>query len=71
LENLPQTEFVRVRIGIGRPPQGVDPADFVLTPFDGEESSKIEEVVERAADAVHSLIENGVSSTMELYNRVQ
>ena len=69
LEHLTGVEFFRVRVGIGRPPEGVDPADFVLSQFNDQESSDLESAVERAADAVRSLLQDGPRHAMELYNR--
>jgi PTH1 family peptidyl-tRNA hydrolase len=69
LEHLAGAPFDRVRIGIGRPPEGTEPADFVLTPFDSQELAEVEAMVDRAADAVTCLARNGVQRAMELYNR--
>ncbi|MBF0155606.1 MAG: aminoacyl-tRNA hydrolase [Magnetococcales bacterium] len=43
---LGTAEFVRVRLGIGRPPVGVDPARFVLQPFEPHERGLADEVLE-------------------------
>lgn len=69
LENLASATFLRVRIGIGRPPDGGDAADYVLSPFDDQQVDAVDQAVERAADAVGSLIQEGVRQAMELYNR--
>ncbi len=69
LEHLTGAGFFRVRVGIGRPPEGVDPADFVLSQFNDQESSDVERAVERAAQAVESLLRDGPIHAMELYNR--
>ena len=69
IEYLAGAAFLRVRVGIGRPPEGIDPADFVLSPFDDQERGDAEKAVERAAAAVGSLLEDGPRHAMELYNR--
>jgi len=69
LEHLGDASFSRVRVGIGRPPEGVDPADYVLAPVDGEEAVEFDKVIERAADAVDCFISEGLQRAMELYNR--
>lgn len=52
-------EFLRVRIGIGRPPGRQDPADFVLRPFGASERDEVDIVVQEAADAVERIIAEG------------
>ncbi|MGH7872369.1 MAG: aminoacyl-tRNA hydrolase [Candidatus Binatia bacterium] len=69
LEHLAGAAFFRVRVGIGRPPEGADAADFVLSPFDDQESGDAERAVEHAAEAVESLLKDGPRRAMELYNR--
>jgi peptidyl-tRNA hydrolase, PTH1 family len=70
LENLSTAAFVRVRIGIGRPPEGMEGADYVLSPFEAEEAPEVERVLERAVEAVDCLVREGPRRAMELYNRV-
>lgn len=61
--SLGSGEFLRVRVGIGRPPGRMDPADFVLTPFTAAERRELPLVLERAADAVESLLRSGLAAT--------
>lgn len=61
-------EFVRVRLGIGRPPIGDDAAAFVLRPFRNEELPLIREAVCRAADAVEAILEKGAERAMSVFN---
>jgi peptidyl-tRNA hydrolase, PTH1 family len=56
-------EYLRVRIGIGRPPGRQDPADFVLTDFRPPECKELPLLLERAADAVESLLAHGLAVT--------
>jgi len=56
-------EYLRVRIGIGRPPGRKDPADFVLTDFRPPERKELPLLLERAADAVESLLAHGLAAT--------
>jgi PTH1 family peptidyl-tRNA hydrolase len=66
--SLGSGDFVRVRVGIGRPPGRQDPADFVLKPFGTAERRELPFVVDRAADAVRSLITDGLGSTQNRFN---
>lgn len=61
-------DFVRVRIGVGRPPGRQDPADFVLSPFSKKEREEIEPVIEQAADAALLVVHEGVGETQNRYN---
>lgn len=61
-------DYFRVRIGIGRPPGRQDPADFVLKPFSADERSELGLLTERAADAVESLVRDGLDLTQSRYN---
>ncbi len=69
MESLGGAGFYRVRVGIGRPPNGVDPVDFVLEEFTLPELEQLDEVVSRASKAVHSLLRDGGQQAMEQYNR--
>jgi PTH1 family peptidyl-tRNA hydrolase len=62
-------DFHRVRVGIGRPPGRQDPADFVLEPIGKRDEPDIALQVDRAADAVRSLIRDGLSATQDRFNR--
>lgn len=68
LAALGTQEVGRLRVGIGRPPAGVDPADYVLAPFGEEEVSLVAEAVERAADAVVTVLHEGYEAAMNRYN---
>jgi PTH1 family peptidyl-tRNA hydrolase len=62
-------QYLRVRIGIGRPPGRQDPADFVLQPLASKGGEDLEISVRRAAEAVACLIEEGLDATQQRYNR--
>ena len=68
-ESLPGASFCRVRVGIGRPPEGMDATQFVLEPFSSEEFGQLSEIVERGADSVLCLVRRGVVMAMADYNR--
>jgi len=60
--------FARVRIGIGRPAPGRDPADYVLSDFSRAEAAVLPDVVGRAADAVEAIVKNGLAAAMNRFN---
>ena len=62
-------EFLRVRLGVGRPPGRQDAADFVLDPFAKREQADVDVLIEEAADAVLSLVREGLVATQDRYNR--
>ena len=57
---LGSREYLRVRLGIGRPPGRMDPADYVLRPFVAVEARELPFHVDRAADAVEALLRDGL-----------
>lgn len=61
-------DYVRVRVGIGRPPGRMDAADYVLEPLRGERLEELQDVVPTAAQAVMHILEHGASSAMREYN---
>lgn len=61
-------DFPRLRIGIGRPPAGVDAAEYVLAPFDPAEQPLMEAAVQRAAEAVLAVLATGLQLAMSRYN---
>jgi peptidyl-tRNA hydrolase, PTH1 family len=61
-------DYLRVRIGVGRPPGGRDAADHVLRRFGAEEQATIATVLLDAADAVTSLVTDGLETTQNRYH---
>jgi PTH1 family peptidyl-tRNA hydrolase len=66
--SLGTRDYLRVRIGIGRPPGRQDPADFVLHDFSPAERKLVPEVLERAADAVELLIARGLAAAQNEFH---
>jgi len=62
-------EWLRVRLGIGRPPGSQDPAAFVLKAFSSIEASTVALFTARAADAVESLMSEGLAQSQSRYNQ--
>jgi len=61
-------DFFRVRLGIGRPSGRRPVADFVLSPYTADERALLSAQVEKAADAVESLVDSGLSATQGAFN---
>jgi PTH1 family peptidyl-tRNA hydrolase len=61
-------DYLRVRFGVGRPPGRQDPADFVLDEFSAAERKDLPFAVDRTADAVESLVTEGLDTTQSRYN---
>ena len=59
---LGSRDYLRVRVGIGRPPGRMDPADFVLHDFSAAERKVLPDVLERCADAVEALLQRGLAA---------
>jgi PTH1 family peptidyl-tRNA hydrolase len=62
-------DYHRIRIGIGRPPGRMDPADFVLRDFSAAERKELPEVLGRADRAVTVLISEGIGAAQVGYHR--
>lgn len=60
--------FPRVRVGVSRPPPEWDSADYVLARWSDSEREHLDEVVQRAADAVEHVVRHGVPAAMNSYN---
>ncbi len=61
-------EFLRVRIGVGRPPGRQEVADFVLSQFTRQESQNLPVLLADAADAVRDLISEGLLAAQQTYH---
>ena len=57
-------DFVRVRVGVGRPPSGLGVTDYVL----GKMNAAVRDAVPRAADAVEAVVEDGPEAAMNHFN---
>lgn len=66
---LGRQDFPRLRVGVGPLPPGVDPADFVLTPFSPAERALAEATIDQAADCIATIIFQGLETAMNRCNR--
>ncbi|MFV2196586.1 aminoacyl-tRNA hydrolase [Nocardiopsis sp. LOL_012] len=60
--------YVRVRFGVGRPPGRMDPAAYVLRDFSSGERSELGLNVERAADAVRTVLKDGLERAQNIFH---
>jgi len=67
--SLGSKDFGRLRLGIGRPPAGLDPADYVLSDFTKSEEPEVAAEVEVAAAALTALVAEGIQKAMNQHNR--
>jgi peptidyl-tRNA hydrolase, PTH1 family len=65
---LGSKDYVRVRLGIGRPPGRQDPADYVLREFGAAERRDLPVDIDRAADAVELVLSDGLEATQLRYH---
>lgn len=68
IKHLGSPEFLRVRVGIGRPVHG-EVADWVLSNFSGEDVPLVDELVDRAEQALTCLLAEGLASAMSQFHR--
>jgi PTH1 family peptidyl-tRNA hydrolase len=61
-------EFTRVRVGIGRPPGRMDAADYVLRDFAGAEREALPNLLSDAADAVESIVSDGLVAAQQRFH---
>jgi PTH1 family peptidyl-tRNA hydrolase len=66
--HLGSRDFVRVRVGVSRPPGRMDPADYVLRDFPSSERKDLPSILETAADAVERVVASGVERAMNEVN---
>ncbi|HWE88053.1 MAG TPA: aminoacyl-tRNA hydrolase [Pseudonocardiaceae bacterium] len=67
-KSLGTKDYHRVRVGIGRPPGRMDPADFVLRDFSSVERKELPFALDRAADAVEALITQGLEAAQNTFH---
>jgi peptidyl-tRNA hydrolase, PTH1 family len=70
-EGLRSTDFIRVRLGVGRPPGRQEPADYVLQPFPKAQHEEAELLAEEGANAVLTVVTEGLPAAQDRHNRSQ
>jgi peptidyl-tRNA hydrolase, PTH1 family len=67
-ERLGTSDFVRIRIGIGKPPGHVPGADYVLRRPSAAEAPELQHAIEIAADAAEMIFDRGIAAAMDKVN---
>ena len=68
IQKLGSQEFARLRVGVGKPPQGWEVSNYVLSKFRDDESVDLQKAIERAADGVLTWIDSGTAEAMNRFN---
>ena len=66
--NINSADFVRIRLGVGRPHGRLDAISHVLGDFTNEEEALVETAITRASDAIISIATDGVDKAMTRHN---
>lgn len=70
IAHLGKQDFPRVRVGIGKKPEGWELADWVLSKYQSSEAEKVAfESYESAADAIQLFLDEGIENAMQVFNR--
>jgi PTH1 family peptidyl-tRNA hydrolase len=65
---LGNQDFARLRIGVGQPPPGTDRVGWVLGEMSSQDQKLVDDAIERATEAIVSLMEKGIDTTMGRFN---
>jgi PTH1 family peptidyl-tRNA hydrolase len=68
IEQLRTEEFLRVKLGIGRPPAMMPTENYVLSHFPAEEAENVTQLIERAAQAVVTLLDEGLAAAQTRFH---
>lgn len=68
IQHLGSRDFARLRFGIGRPPGKMNPVDYVLQKFKGDDAIRAGELTGRAADAIEVWLSDGIERAMSRFN---
>lgn len=69
ISHLGTNDFARLRLGVGRPPEGIDTSDHVLDIFLPEEGPLVDDMKSRAIDAIVLAFREGIEAAMNVHNR--
>ncbi len=69
IESMGGNDFLRLKVGIGRPLVGMDPAEYVLEAFDRIEQSQLDGILSQAAEALKVVLLEGLEKGMNLFQK--
>ena len=69
IERMGGNSFLRLKVGIGRPPQGMDPAEYVLEAFDKAEQSHLNQILSHSAESIKVMILEGLEKAMNQFQK--
>lgn len=69
IEAMGGDTFLRLKVGIGRPPRGMEPAEYVLCDFDEIEQPYLSEIRSMAAEALAVMLLDGLQAAMNRYQK--
>ena len=69
IDRMGGNNFLRLKVGIGRPPVGMDPAEYVLETFDRIEQSQLDGILSQAAEAVRVMLLEGLEKAMNQFQK--
>ncbi len=69
IERMGGNDFLRLKVGIGRPPEGLDSADYVLEVFDRTEQSLLDQTLASAAESLKIMMLEGLERAMNQFQK--
>jgi len=69
IESIGANNFLRLKVGVGRPPKGMDPASYVLGAFPLSEEDDLNRVLDQATEAIKVMLLDGVQTAMNRFQK--
>ena len=71
IERIGSQDFPRIRVGIGRPPDGHEPTGHLLSKVRADERARYDATIDLAVDALDCILEKGFEAAMNRFNRAE
>jgi len=69
IEAMGGNTFLRLKVGVGRPPRGMEVAEYVLCDFDENQRPQLDDIRSRAAEALVVMLSEGLEAAMNRYQK--